>query len=86
MNSVHPSILATLQINVLNVTVGIQVHASDVDWSITELQIFRNQIIRKRKFTEKKPKNCAHRSTRIDKTSDKSTEKKYSQKIYTPMK
>ena len=47
----HPSINATLIISVLNVMVGNQIRASDVDWRIISLQIFQNQTLQIRNFT-----------------------------------
>ena len=47
----HPSINATLIKSLLNITVGNHIRASDVDWRVTSLQIFRNQTLPIRKFT-----------------------------------
>ena len=47
----HPLIHAILIIIVMNITVGNQIHASDVDWRIISSQIFRNRTLQIRKLT-----------------------------------
>ena len=47
----HPSIHKTLIISVMDITVGNQIRASDVDQRIISLQIFRYQTLQIRKFT-----------------------------------
>ena len=47
----HPLIHRNIIISVMNVTYGNQIRASDVDWSITPLQIFLNWTLCIRKFT-----------------------------------
>ena len=47
----HHLIHATIIISVMNVTVGNQIHASDVYWRIISLQIVQNRTLWKRKFS-----------------------------------
>ena len=83
----HPSIHVTLIISVLNITVGSQICALDVDRRISSSQIFLKRTLRIRNFTGTRKSLKLMRTDRkkIDNTSENSTDKSESQNIYASM-
>ena len=82
----HPLIHETLIISVMNVMVGNQIHASDVDRRIIQSN-FLKPYTSNNKFHWKteNPKTCAYRLIKIDKTSENISDESKSHKIYTSM-
>ena len=67
-NSVHLSIHATPKINLLDLTIEIQICASDVDWEITGSQNAQNRKIQKKNLLEHvKAKNLCVKIGKMDK-------------------
>ena len=83
----HPSINATLIISVLNVMVGNQIRASDVDKRIISLKIPQKLDTSDKKVHRnmENPKTRAYRLTEIDNTSENSKDQSEQQKIYASM-
>ena len=83
----HPSINATLIISVLNVMVGNQIRASDVDKRIISLKIPQKLDTSDKKVHRnmENPKTRAYRLTEIDNTTENSKDQSEQQKIYASM-
>ena len=91
----HASIHATIIISVMNITVGNQINASDVYQRIISSQIYQKLTLwiknvhwntdNRFHWNTEKTKTRAYRKTKIDKTSDNSTDQIEPQKIYTSM-
>ena len=83
----HPLIHATIIISTMNGMVRNQTCASDVDWRIISLQFVSKPETSDKKvhWNMENPKTRAYILKKIDKTSESSTYKSESQKIYAPM-